>query len=119
MYDKNNVFAKILRDEIPCEKIYEDDDVLAFNDKFPSAPIHVLVIPKGEYTSFDDFVSQAGAEKVGSFFATAAEIARDKLGLLEKGYRISSNQGKDGGQEVPHFHIHILGGKKLGRLLAE
>lgn len=111
-YDKNNIFAKILKGEISCEKIYEDDEVLAFKDKFPSATIHVLVVPKGEYVSFIDFADKAGFEKVGRFFNKVAKVA-DILGLTEKGYRISSNIGHDGGQVIYHFHVHIKGGEKL------
>jgi len=114
MYDSDNIFAKILRGEMDCEKIYEDDDVLAFKDKFPDAPVHVLVVPKGEYVSFDDFSAKAGAEVIGKFFEKVAKIARDELGLMENGYRIVSNIGDHGCQFVPHFHVHILGGAKLG-----
>ena len=115
-YDKNNVFAKIIRGEIPAKKVYEDDEILAFNDVNPAAPIHVLVIPKGEYVSFSDFVEGAGAIKVASFFAKTQRIV-ELLGILESGYRIITNHGINGSQSVFHFHVHILGGKQLGALV--
>ena len=116
MYDSNNIFAKILRGEIPSKKVYEDEAVLAFEDIAPAAPVHVLVLPKGEYISFDDFVAKAPAGTVSSFFATFKKIT-DKLGLKEGGYRIIMNHGRNASQSVPHFHAHILGGKPLGGLL--
>lgn len=116
MYDHTNVFAKILRSEIPCKKVYEDDNVLAFEDISPAAPVHVLVLPKGEYISFDDFTTHAPQAKLGAFFAALQTIAA-KLGLQESGYRIIMNHGKHASQSVPHFHAHILGGKPLGGLL--
>ena len=115
-YDNQNIFAKIIRNEIPCDEIYNDDDVLAFKDISPAAPVHVLVIPKGEYVSFDDFVAGAGVEKVANFFAKVREIA-GKLGVDKTGYRLITNHGADAHQAVPHFHVHILGGNKLGGLL--
>ncbi len=117
-YDPDNIFAKILRGEIPNDTVYEDDEVLAFRDINPQAPVHVLVIPKGAYVSIDDFGSSAAPEAVGRFFATVRTIARD-LGLVEPGYRVIANIGSDGGQEVPHFHVHILGGRPLGRMVAK
>ena len=116
-YDPNNIFAKILRGEIPCSKVYEDEWVLAFNDIRPQAPVHVLVIPKGEYVSMDDFSGKASADEIAGFFRAVGEIAR-KWGLPATGYRILANTGRDGGQEVPHFHIHIFGGRPLGRMIA-
>lgn len=113
MYDKNNIFAKILKGEISCDKVYEDEEVMAFYDKYPNAKVHVLVVPKGEYVSFVDFANKAGAEKVGAFFEKVAKVA-ELLGLEEKGYRISSNIGHDGGQVIYHFHVHIMGGERLG-----
>lgn len=113
-YDPNNIFAKILRKEISAQIIYEDDNVLAFNDIFPKAPTHVLVIPKASYVSFDDFINTAAAEKIVVFFQTIRKIAH-QLGLAESGYRLMMNHGQDSGQEVPHFHVHILGGKPLPR----
>lgn len=113
IYDPNNVFAKILRGEIPCQRVYEDDRVLAFHDIYPKAPIHVLVIPKGNYLSFTDFATQTAPEELGVFFQTVAKIAAD-LGLPEKGFRLVTNSGAEGGQEIPHFHVHLIGGKHLG-----
>ena len=115
-YDKNNVFAKIIRGEIPCDEVYNDSNVLAFNDISPAAPIHVIVIPKGEYISFDDFTSNAPTDEVGNFFSTIQKIA-EKLAINEEGYRIITNHGRNANQTVPHFHIHILAGKPLGGLL--
>jgi len=115
-YDKNNIFAKILRGEIPCKKIYEDNYAFAFEDIAPSAPLHVLVIPKGEYCSLHDFAADAPTEMVRGFFDSVTKVA-SKLGLEESGYRIISNHGQDASQTVHHFHVHILGGKILGGLL--
>lgn len=115
-YDDNNIFAKILRGEIPCAKVYEDDHVLAFNDINPQAPVHILVIPKGRYISIADFGASAPAEEVSGFFAAVSKIADDK-GLKTDGFRVIANTGLNGGQEVPHFHVHILGGRKLGRMV--
>ena len=117
-YDKNNIFAKILRGEIPSQKIYEDDEVLAFNDIAKAAPTHVLVVPKGEFIDFDDFVTNEKPQKVANFFKKAAEIARS-LNLRENSYRLISNKGSLSSQTVKHFHIHILGGRQLGGLLNE
>ncbi len=117
-YDPDNVFAKILRDEIPCNKVYEDAHALAFHDINPQAPVHVLVIPKGEYVSLDDFARDAPAEAVGRFFAKVARIARD-LGVAGEGYRLIANTGRHGGQEVPHFHVHILGGHSIGPMVVK
>ncbi len=115
-YDENNIFAKILRGEIPCDKVYEDDYVLAFNDIAPQASVHILVIPKGAYVSIDDFGANASAEEVKGFFAAAATIAKD-AGIAENGFRSIANTGSDGGQEVPHFHLHLLGGQKIGAMV--
>lgn len=115
-YDRNNIFARILRSEIPCQKVYEDVHVLAFNDIRPQAPVHVLVIPKGEYVSLDDFAAKAPAAEQAAFVAAVGKVAR-QLGLTEAGYRVLANHGADAGQEVPHFHVHIFGGKRLGRML--
>lgn len=115
-YDKDNIFAKILRGEIPSQKVYEDDDVLAFNDISKAAPTHVLVIPKGEFIDFDDFVLNETSEKVASFFKKVAEIARG-LNLNKNNYRLITNKGAEASQTVKHFHVHILGGKQLGGLL--
>lgn len=115
-YDSNNIFAKIIRGEIPCTKVYEDEKVLAFHDISKAAPTHVLVVPKGEYVSFAEFVCKANQEEKVDFFIKVAEIA-GLLGLNEDGYRLITNNGSDASQTVEHFHIHILGGKKLGGLL--
>jgi len=116
-YDPQNIFAKILRGEIPCDKVYEDDWALAFNDINPQAPVHVLVIPKGAYVSMDDFTATASADEITGFYRAVGQVARD-LNLAAPGYRALNNTGTDGGQEVPHFHVHIFGGKKLGPMLA-
>jgi len=115
-YDRDNIFAKILRGEIPNTTVYEDDEVLAFEDIAPQAPVHVLVIPKGDYVSFNDFSAQAPADVVGRFFARVGEIAQS-LGVADDGYRLIANTNDNGGQEVPHFHVHICGGQHLGRML--
>ena len=116
-YDDNNIFAKILRGEIPCDKVYEDDHVLAFNDISPQAPVHILVIPKGSYISVSDFGASATPEELTAFWRAVSQIAADK-GLPGSGFRTIANTGLNGGQEVPHFHVHILGGKRLGPMLA-
>jgi diadenosine tetraphosphate (Ap4A) HIT family hydrolase len=115
-YDPNNVFARILRGEIPCKKVYEDDHVLAFHDVNPQAPIHILVIPKGAYVSWDDFSAKAPDVEIAAFVRAAGTIARE-LGADEKGYRVLANAGADGGQEVPHFHLHLFAGRPLGRMI--
>jgi len=115
-YDRDNVFAKILRGEIPCQRVYEDDYALAFHDINPLAPVHVLVVPKGEYVSMDDFSSQASADQVAGFFRAVGATART-LGLPRDGYRFLANTGAHGRQEVPHFHVHVFGGAPLGRML--
>lgn len=117
-YDNNNIFAKILRGEIPCKKIYEDDHVLAFHDLYPKAPVHVLVIPKGAYVSMDDFTERAPDVEIAALMRATGKIARD-LGLDQSGYRILSNIGSDGGQEVPHLHLHLVGGRLLGKMLQD
>lgn len=117
-YDPNNVFAKILRGEIPCKGVYEDDHVLAFHDIQPQAPVHVLVIPKGPYVSMDDFSAKATDAEIAAFVRAVGRIARD-LGVAEDGYRILANHGRASGQEVPHLHVHIFGGRPLGRMLPQ
>ena len=117
-YDDGNIFAKIVRGEIPCEKVYEDDHCLAFKDINPQAKIHVLVIPKSKYISFDDFSQNASAKEISAFFQAVGKIARD-LDLSTAGYRVLSNIGKLGGQEVPHFHFHIFGKQNLGPMLSK
>jgi histidine triad (HIT) family protein len=115
-YDESNVFAKILRGEIPCRKVYEDNFALAFHDIHPLAPVHVLVIPKGPYISLDDLTAHASIEFVGGYFQAIGATAR-QLGIVESGYRIVANIGRDAHQEVPHFHMHIFAGRALGSML--
>jgi diadenosine tetraphosphate (Ap4A) HIT family hydrolase len=115
-YDPNNIFARILRGEIPCKKVFENEHVLAFHDINPQAPLHVLVIPKGAYVSMDDFSANASPEEITAFIRAIGEIARQQ-GVAESGYRILSNHGRDGHQEVPHLHVHIFGKRQLGRML--
>jgi histidine triad (HIT) family protein len=117
MYDKNNVFAKIIRGEIPANKIYEDEFLLAFHDISKATPIHVLVIPKGEYINFSDFVSNAKSEEISHFFKKVSEVAKT-VGAVESGFRLIANSGINAHQTVPHFHIHILAGKKMGPLIS-
>ncbi|MBT4878284.1 MAG: HIT domain-containing protein [Alphaproteobacteria bacterium] len=117
LYDKNNIFAKIIRGELPCAKIFEDEKVLAFNDINPAASKHILVVPKGEYISFDDFIHKADDFEVVHFFKIVRKITHD-YNMIDAGYRIISNHGKDASQTVDHFHIHILAGERLGGLLA-
>jgi histidine triad (HIT) family protein len=116
-YDDDNIFARILRGELPCSKVYEDDHVLAFNDIRPAAPVHILVIPKGRYVSWDDFSDRAGADEIAAFVRAVGRIARDH-DLVAPGYRLLANVGPHGGQEVPHLHVHIFGGQGLGPMLA-
>ena len=116
-YDDGNIFARILRGEIPCDEVFRDAHALAFRDLHPQAPVHVLVIPTGAYASAQDFHAQAGAEEIEGF-ARALALVPERLGLLEGGYRLLANHGAHAGQEVPHYHIHILGGGPLGPLVA-
>ena len=116
IYDSNNIFAKIIRGEVPCKKVYEDDFAFAFHDIKPEAPVHVLVLPKGEFVSFDDFAQKASPQQMQGFFAAIQKIAV-QLGVVESGYRLITNHGVDASQSVFHFHVHILAGKPLGRLL--
>lgn len=115
-YDPNNVFARILRGEIPCKKVYEDDHVLAFHDINPRAPVHILVVPKGAYVSMDDFSANASDQEIAALIRTVGALGRE-LGVAEDGYRVLSNIGKHGHQEVPHLHIHLFGGRYLGNML--
>jgi histidine triad (HIT) family protein len=115
-YDSNNIFARILRGEIPCRKVYEDDWALAFHDINPQAPTHILVIPKAPYCSFADFSAGASAEEIAGFIRAVGKVARD-LGLEDPGYRILANMGNHGGQEVPHLHVHLFAGRPLGRMI--
>ena len=117
-YDRDNVFARILRGEIPCRKAYEDEHVLAFHDIHPQAPVHSLVIPKGAYVSLDDFAAGASAEEIVAFTRAIGRVAREH-DLVQQGYRILSNHGRDAHQEVPHFHVHIFGGRPLGRMISK
>lgn len=117
-YDSENIFAKILRGEIPCNKVYEDDHALAFNDINPQAPTHVLVIPKGAYVSNADFTANASDAEIAGFLRAVGQVARE-LGLEAPGYRILANHGADSGQEVPHYHVHIFGGRALGPMLKQ
>jgi histidine triad (HIT) family protein len=121
IYDKNNIFAKILRREIPCKKIYEDEFVLAFYDTNPQKKIHALVIPKGEYSNLDDFSSKASEKEIAGLIKGITIVAK-KIGVSEAvkggGYRSLVNAGKNGGQEVPHLHFHIFGGEKIGKMVS-
>ena len=116
-YDDSNIFAKILRGELPAKKVLENEHALAFHDINPLAPVHVLVIPKGAYVSWDDFSERAGADEIAAFVRAVGRIARDQ-GLVAPGYRLLANVGVDGGQEVPHLHVHLFGGGPLGPMLA-
>lgn len=116
-YDRENVFAKILRGEIPSKKVYEDEWAFAFHDIAPQAPVHILVIPKGEYVSWDDFSASAADAEIAGFARAIGHAARE-AGLVEPGYRVLYNVGRHGGQEVPHLHAHIFGGRPLGRMIA-
>lgn len=116
-YDPNNIFARILRGEIPNRTVYEDDFALAFHDINPQAPDHILVIPKGPYVSWDDFSTQASEAEIVGFVRAVGRVARE-AGLVEPGYRLLANVGVNGHQEVPHLHVHIFGGRPLGAMLA-
>lgn len=115
-YDSENIFAKILRGEIPCDKVYEDDFALALHDIQPQSKVHVLVIPKGAYVSMDDFTEKASDAEVAGFTRAVGHVARE-LGVVESGYRIIVNNGADAHQEVDHLHVHICAGQKLGRMI--
>lgn len=121
-YDTNNIFAKILRKEIPCDKIYENDHVLAFKDINPQAKIHILVIPKGAYVNMDDFSQNAKNDEIVALTRALGAVTKI-VGLSSysegKGYRYIGNNGPDGGQEVPHLHFHIIGGEPLGRMVSK
>jgi histidine triad (HIT) family protein len=116
-YDENNLFARILRGEIPNCTVYEDAHVLAFHDIAPQAPTHILVIPKGAYVSWDDFSARASDAEIAAFVRAVGRIARE-AGHVEPGYRLLANTGIDAGQEVPHLHVHIFAGRPLGPMLA-
>jgi histidine triad (HIT) family protein len=115
-YDDQNIFARILRGEIPCKKVYEDEFVLAFHDIAPQAPTHVLVIPRERYCSFADFSAKASEADIAGFMRAVGKIAKD-LGLETAGYRVIANMGEHSGQEVPHFHVHLCAGRPLGRMI--
>ena len=118
-YDDNNIFAKILRGEIPCDKIYEDEYVLSFHDISPQKKIHALVIPKGKYIDLDDFNSKASDKEIVGLLKGISIVAK-KLGIsldMGKGYRVLSNLSEDGGQEVPHLHFHLFGGERVGKMV--
>ena len=116
-YDGQNIFAKILRGEIPNRTVYEDEWALAFHDINPQAPLHVLVIPKGAYVSWDDFSANAPAEEIAGFVRAVGHVARE-AGLVEPGYRLLANTGLNAHQEVPHLHVHLFAGRPLGPMLA-
>jgi len=116
-YDPQNIFAKILRGEIPCDKVYEDEHALAFHDINPQAKLHVLVIPKGAYVSWDDFSARASESEIAGFVRAVGNVARENS-LVQPGYRLLANIGAHGGQEVPHLHVHLFGGQPLGPMLA-
>ncbi|GAB4146485.1 MAG: histidine triad nucleotide-binding protein [Sphingomonadales bacterium] len=116
-YDDNNIFARILRGEVPAKTVYEDDFALAFHDINPQAPVHVLVIPKGRYVSMADLTAQAPADLIAGFFRAVGRVAHE-LGLEDSGYRLLANAGPDAHQEVPHLHIHLFAGRPLGPMLA-
>ena len=118
-YDKNNIFAKILRKEIPCKKIFENDHILSFHDVNPQKKIHALVIPKGEYIDLDDFNNRASDQEIVALSKAITEVSK-MLGIstdIGKGYRALTNSSEDGGQEVPHLHFHLFGGEKVGKMV--
>ena len=116
VYDDQNIFARILRGEIPNRTVLETEHTLAFHDIAPKAPVHVLVIPKGRYVSIADFGARATEAEITGFWRAVASVAKS-LGLGAGGYRVLTNMGEDGGQEVPHFHVHIFGGRRIGRMV--
>jgi histidine triad (HIT) family protein len=116
-YDEQNVFAKILRGELPCSKVYEDEWTLAFLDIAPLAPVHILVIPKGSYVSWDDFTAKASDAEIAGYVRAIGQIARDE-NLVVEGYRLLANTGRNSGPEIPHLHVHIFGGRPLGPMLS-
>jgi diadenosine tetraphosphate (Ap4A) HIT family hydrolase len=116
-YDDSNIFARILRGELPCTKVHEDEHALAFRDINPLAPDHILVIPRGAYVSWDDFSAHASEAEIAGFVRAVGTVARE-AGLVAPGYRLLANVGQDSGQEVAHLHVHIFGGRPLGPMLA-
>ena len=117
-YDDSNVVSRILRGELPCKKVYEDDFALAFHDIAPQAPVHVLVIPKGRYVSWDDFSAKAEEAEIAGFVRAVGTVARE-LGLVEPGYRMLANIGQHGHQEVPHLHVHLFGGRQFYAMVSQ
>jgi diadenosine tetraphosphate (Ap4A) HIT family hydrolase len=117
MYDDTNIFARILRGEIPCKRVYEDDHTLAFEDINPQAPVHTLVIPKGKYVSLTDFAARASEAEIAAFVRAIGKVAALK-GVVDTGFRVLANAGVNAHQEVPHLHVHIFGGRALGPMLA-
>jgi histidine triad (HIT) family protein len=115
-YDESNIFAKILRGEIPCDRVYEDEWALAFHDINPQAPVHLLVVPKGPYVSWDDFSAKASEAEMAGFVRAVGHVARE-AGLPKPGYRLLANVGVHGHQEVPHLHVHLFGGTQFGAML--
>ena len=115
-YDPANIFARILRDEIPSKRVYEDEYAVAFYDISPQAPVHILVIPSGAYVSWDDFSARASDAEIAGFVRAIGHVAREH-GLVAPGYRLLANTGAHGGQEVPHLHVHLFGGARLGPML--
>lgn len=115
-YDDTNVFARILRGELPCSKVYEDEWALAFHDINPQAPTHIIVIPKGAYVSWDDFTAKASDAEMTGFIRAVGHVAREQ-GLVAPGYRLLANTGIHSHQEVPHLHVHIFAGKQMGLML--
>ena len=116
-YDDDNIFAKILRDEIPSKRVYEDEWAIAFHDINPQAKLHILVIPRAKYVSWDDFAAKASDEEIAGFVRAVGHVAREH-GLVEPGYRLLVNVGHDGGQEIPHLHVHLFGEQRLGPMIA-
>ena len=117
-YDDSNIFARLLRGEIPANKVYEDEHALAFHDINPLAPTHILVIPKGAYVSWDDFSAKGSDAEIAGFVRAVGKVARD-AGSVESGYRLLANSGLDAHQEIPHLHVHIFAGRPLGPMLAQ
>ncbi len=117
-YDDDNIFARILRGELPCNKVYEDEWSLAFHDIRPQAPVHVLVIPKGRWVGWEDFTAAASSDEIAGFTRAIGTVTRE-LGLAEPGYRLMVNMGQHGHQEVPHLHVHIFGGRQFRLMIAD
>ena len=117
-YDDQNIFARILRDEIPSRRVYEDEWAVAFHDIAPQAPVHILVVPRGRYVALTDFVATASDAEIAGFFRAVGRVAQ-QMGLEQPGYRVLSNMGVHSGQEVPHLHVHLFGGAALGPMLAK